>query len=146
MFDVFVAYHSDDRNAVLDICHLLRSQGVFPWVDIEQIRPGAWVQHEIRTAIQATRRAMICVGASGIGPWQTLEIQAMVDRCVAGEFWLIPVLLPGLSALPAELLFLRPLNFVCFERSVFEAWPLHLLTWGITGERSPRPRPHQIRA
>jgi hypothetical protein len=83
---------------------------------------------------------MICVGTHGLGPWQTVEVQAMVDRCVAGEVRLIPVLLPGLDVLPEDLLFLRPLNFVCFARSVFEAEPLRLLTWGITGERIPPPR------
>lgn len=139
MFDVF-AYHSSDRNAILDICRILRSLGVCPWVDIEQLRPGAWVQQEIQSAIHTTRCAMICVGTHGLGPWQTVEVQAMVDRCVAGEVRLIPVLLRGLDVLPEDLLFLRPLNFVCFERSVFEAEPLRLLTWGITGELIPPSR------
>ena len=139
MFDVFVAYHSSDRKTILDVCRILRSQGVLPWVDIEQLRPGAWVQHEIRSAIYTTRSAIVCVGMHGLGPWQTLEVQAMIERCVAGEVRLIPVLLPGLDALPDELLFLRPLNFVRFERSVFEAEPVRLLIWGITGERSSLP-------
>jgi len=137
MFDVFVAYHSSDRNAILDMCRILRWHGVRPWVDLEQVRPGAWVQHEIRAAIGTTRRAIICVGAHGLGPWQTLEIHAMIDRCVAGEVLLIPVLLPGLDVLPDELLFLRPLNLVRFERSVFEREPVRQLVWGITGERAP---------
>jgi hypothetical protein len=103
---------------------------------VEQLSPGAWAQHEIRSAIHTTGRALICVGAHGLGPWQTLEIHAMLDRCVASEVWLIPVLLPGLATLPDELLFLRPLNFVRFERSAFEAAPVRQLVWGITGDRT----------
>lgn len=140
MFDVFVAYHSGDRDAVLDICDILRWQGVSPWIDVEQLRPGAWVQHEIRAAIRGTGRALICVGAHGVGPWQTLEIHAMLDLSLAGEVRLIPVLLPGVTALPDELLFLRPLNFVRFEHSVFETEPVRQLIWGITGDQPPAPR------
>jgi len=61
----------------------------------------------------------------------------MIDRCVAGEVRLIPVLLPGLDVLPDELLFLRPLNLVRFERSVSEREPVRQLVWGITGDRTP---------
>lgn len=140
MFDVFVSHHSGDRNVALDLCEMLRTQGINPWIDHEQLRPGAWVQHDIRSAINATPCALICLGPRGLGPWQTLEIDALVERCVAGETRLIPTLLPGVSALPDELLFLRPLNFVRFGRSVFEVEPLRELVWGITGERIPMPR------
>lgn len=59
-----------------------------------------------------------------MGRWQKLEVSAFIDRCVADQVRVLPVLLPGVSELPEDLLFLWQFNFVQFRQSVFEKEPL----------------------
>lgn len=134
-FDVFIAHSTDDRPAVLELCRALRRHGVTPWVDVEQIQPGTWIQDGMEAAIRSVRTAAVLLGPRGIGPWQRIEIRAFTERWVEEGIPVIPVLLPGRPRLPTELLFLRQLNLVHFEQTVTEDAPLRRLIWGITGER-----------
>ncbi|GHH34699.1 hypothetical protein GCM10017774_19090 [Lentzea cavernae] len=132
-FDVFLAYNSADLPAVLAVCTALRDQGIKPWIDIERVRPGTWVQDAIEEAIHSTRTAVVFLGEGGTGRWQRLEIRAFVERCATDGIPLVPVLLPGADRLPVELVMLRQLNLVQFKESVHDQEALRRLRWGITG-------------
>lgn len=134
-FDVFFAHHSTDRAAVLQICRTLRHNGIYPWVDVEQVQPGTWFQDAIQSAIRTVRSAAIVLGEDGLGPWQRLEVRTFVERCVMAGIPVVPVLLPGLSRIPDDLPFLRELHHVRFERTLVEEPALRQLVWGVTGVR-----------
>ena len=51
------------------------------------------------------RTAVVFVGPKGLGPWQKLEVRAFIDRCVAGQVHVLPVLLPDVPTLQ-----LRPVS------------------------------------
>lgn len=138
LFDVFLAYNSHDISEVLEICGVLRQDGIRPWIDVEQVRPGTWAQDAIQQAIRAVRTAAVFLGPRGTGRWQMLEIRVFVERCTTEELPVVPVLLPGVPEPPPELMVLRQLNYVRFEHSVREHGPLQRLCWGITGTAGGR--------
>ena len=133
-FDVFLAYHSEDKDAVRQLADHLRSNGINPWVDDEQIPPGRWFQDAIEHAIGAVKSAAIVLGPTGLGRWQLVELKAFTEECVERAMPVIPVLLPGTRA-PKELRFLRQLTWVEFVDSVDDEGALQRLVWGITGAR-----------
>lgn len=138
-FDVFIAHNADDAPVVLEVCRILRHHGLRPWVDMEQIQPGTWVQEGLEAAIRAVKTAAVFLGPQGVGRWQMLETRALTERCVNENIPVIPVLLPGRDVLPCELIFLQQLHLVRFEETIHDAIALNRLMWGITGElHSPR--------
>jgi hypothetical protein len=134
-FDVFLAHNSQDKPAILRLGNQLRSQGIYPWIDEEQIPPGRWFQDVIQSAVRNVKAAAIVIGGSGVGKWEALELRAFVSRCVEHDIPLIPVLLPGASSIPDDLIFLRELNFVKFTDDVTEKDSISKLVWGITGKK-----------
>ncbi|MFI6099910.1 toll/interleukin-1 receptor domain-containing protein [Lentzea sp. NPDC051213] len=134
-FDVFLVYNTSDLAEVLEISGALRLRGIRPWIDVEQVRPGTWVQDAIQAAVRASRAAAVFLGPRGAGRWQRLEILAFVERCTVEEIPVVPVLLPGVPEVPSELVLLRQLNHVRFRKSVHEPDSLDRLCWGITGDR-----------
>ncbi len=138
-FDIFLAHNSNDRALVLQLGDVLRSRDILPWIDVEQVAPGRWFQEVLQSAIRRIKSAAIVVGKSGLGKWQAMELRTFMSRCVEQGIPVIPVLLPGVNAIPNELLFLRELNPVAFVRHVDEEDVLSRLAWGISGKRaSPR--------
>jgi hypothetical protein len=134
-FDVFLAHNSQDKELVLRLGQQLRNRGVYPWIDVEQIPPGRWFQDVIQSAVRSVKTAAIVIGSAGIGRWQVLELRAFVSRCVEKGIPLIPVLLPGVTAIPDDLGFLRELNLVKFANEITEEEGISRLVWGITGEK-----------
>ena len=67
--------------------------------------------------------------------WQALELRAFGSQCVERQIPVIPVLLPGVTEIPENLVFLRELNWVSFHRSPDEEEPLDRLVWGIIGRK-----------
>lgn len=135
LFDVFLAHHSLDKADVLMISNALRSKGIYPWIDVEQIPPGKWFQDIIQSAVTKVKAAAVFIGPQGIGKWQALEIRSFLTRCVESDIPLIPVLLPGVKKIPDSLPFLRELNYVQFENNINEEQSLMRLAWGITGRQ-----------
>lgn len=132
-FDVFMAHNSQDRLDVLSIANRLRSRGIYPWIDIENMRPGTWVQDSLQTALSRCRSAAVFIGPHGIGKWEMAELRTLITRCVELTLPLIPVLLPQVNSIPPDLLFLGELEFVHFMRDVNDESALSKLMWGITG-------------
>ena len=132
-FDVFLAHNSEDRPSVLRLAENLRSFGINPWVDDEQIPPGRWFQDAIEAAIGRVGAAAIVIGPSGLGRWESVELKAFVAECVESGLPVIPVLLPE-AKVPKELKILKQLRWVRFEDDVDEERGLEQLRWGITGK------------
>jgi hypothetical protein len=135
-FDVFMAHHSSDKKSVLSICRSLRSRGIYPWVDVEQIQPGTWFQDAIESAIRKMRSAAIVLGNEGVGQWQKIEIRTFINQCIDRNIPVIPVLLPSLAEIPEDLPFMRQLSHVKFSETVQDEEALQRLAWGITGTGS----------
>ena len=72
-------------------------------------------------------------GASGIGPWQQMEIDAFIRQFVKRNCPVIPVLLADAAATPNLPFVLDGLTWVDFRRT--DPDPLDQLIWGITGDR-----------
>jgi hypothetical protein len=110
---------------------------LYPWLDREQIPPGRSFQDEIQKALPAVRSMTVFLGPAGVGPWEAWELRVMISQCVETGKPVIPVLLPGVSGFPPNLLFLKEMTGVAFREHVEEAEPLAHLVWGITGVRPP---------
>jgi hypothetical protein len=134
-FDVFLAYKTADKPHIVKLADLLRERSLNPWLDKEQIPPGRWFQDVIQAAIPKVKAAAICIGTSGLGRWQTLELRAFIGECVETQIPVIPVLLPGVADVPGDLRFLKEMSHVRFIRSLEETSALDDLVWAITGKR-----------
>ena len=134
-FDVFMAHNSRDRDAVLSITVALRARGVYPWIDVEQLPPGRWVQDALQIAIPRCRSAAVFFGPHGLGPTQKVELRSCITRCIESDIPVIPVLLPTVAEIPPELIFLRELGPVRFVRGLDDEDALSRLVWGITDEK-----------
>jgi hypothetical protein len=89
----------------------------------------------IQAIIPKVRAAAIIFGQHGLGRWQELELRAFISQCVERGLSLIPVLLPGVADVPAELAFTREAHFVRFVERLDEREAFNALAWGITGIR-----------
>ncbi len=135
-FDVFLAHNSQDKPQVRMIADQLKQRGLKPWLDEEQITPGSSFQYEIQQAIPQVKSAAIFIGIKGLGRWQVLELESLVQQCVETNIPIIPVLLPDVSAIPDNLHFLRRYRLVIFSHDVANDEALDLLKWGITRRRT----------
>lgn len=135
MFDVFLAHNSQDKSQVRVIAKELRQRGLSLWLDEEQIPPGRPFQDMIQQAIPSSRSAAVFIGQLGLGKWQTMELRALISKCVETNIPVIPVLLPGVDEFPEHLIFLKELNWISFANSINDVDALNRLEWGITGQR-----------
>jgi hypothetical protein len=133
-FDVFLAHNTKDKPDILKINDYLLKKGIYSWIDVEQIPPGRWFQDVIQAIIPKIKSAAIFIGKHGIGRWQAVELRSFISQCVERDMPVIPVLLPGVTQMPDELVFLKELGFIQFEKSIDELSCLENLIWGVTGE------------
>jgi len=133
-YDVFLAHNSADKPQVEIIGQALKGRGLNPWLDTEQIPPGRWFQDVIQQAIRQVKSAAVVIGQQGLGRWQIMELRAFIAQCVERRIPVIPVLLPGVTEIPAELVFLNELNWVKFSNYIEDTAALDNLQWGITGK------------
>jgi hypothetical protein len=68
IFDVFLCHNSEDKPAVREIAQKLVREGIKPWRDEWEIRPGTSWQSALEEQIGSIKSAAIFVGDSGIGP------------------------------------------------------------------------------
>ena len=134
-FDVFLAHNSQDKPQVRAIAKKLKRRGLKVWLDEEQIPPGRSFQDAIQQAIQNVKCAAIFIGIEGLGKWQILEYRSLISRFVDASIPVIPVLLPGVDAIPEHLLFLRELNWVNFSKGIDNVEALDQLESGIRQQK-----------
>jgi hypothetical protein len=132
IFDVFLCHNSEDKPAVREIAQMLVKEGVKPWLDEEQIRPGTSWQIALGQQIESIKSAAVFVGESGLGPWQGHEMQSFLTRFVNRKCAVIPVILPSTKVTPELPWPLENLHRVDFR---IDSYPLQRLIWGITGKR-----------
>ena len=79
---------------------------------------------------------MVVVGSDGIGPWEDMEIQAVLAEFVGRNVPVIPVLLWGAPRKPLLPLFLRRFTWVDLRGGLSEQG-IDLLVWAIRGKKRP---------
>ncbi|MGB3655784.1 MAG: GUN4 domain-containing protein [Rivularia sp. (in: cyanobacteria)] len=130
-FDVFLCHNSKDKLEVKQIAEQLKQQGLKPWLDEWEFRPGSIWQEELERQIENNKSVAVFVGSSGLGPWQEQEIYAFLRECVRRKCPVIPVLLPTAPQQPQLPIFLSGYMWVDFRQPQPE--PMGQLIWGITG-------------
>jgi TIR domain len=93
---IFLCHSSSDKDAVRDLYRRLRQEGLWPWLDEEDILPGQNWDAEIRRAISTSRQVLVCLSRSSVNKrgYVQKEIKQALD--VADEqpedsIFLIPV-------------------------------------------------------
>ena len=92
-FDVFLCHNGQDKPAVREIAKKLAKEGIKPWLDEDEIRPGTSWQPALGEQIKNINSAAVFVGDSGIGPWQDEEIQALLSQFMKRKCPVIPTVL-----------------------------------------------------
>jgi hypothetical protein len=78
---VFLCHASEDKGVVRGLCARLRSQGVDPWLDEEQILPGQEWEYEIDNAVRNCDVVLVCLSQHSINKsgYVQKEIKAVLD-------------------------------------------------------------------
>ncbi|MEH2180038.1 GUN4 domain-containing protein [Nostoc sp.] len=134
-FDVFLCHNSKDKPEVIEIAHELTRQGIKPWLDKWELRPGLAWQSLLEEQIENIKSAAVFVGSSGFGPWQSQEMRAFLNEFVERGCPVIPVLLENTPQQPKLPIFLRGHTWVDFRT---DTDAMERLIWGITGKRPER--------
>jgi hypothetical protein len=134
-FDVFLCYNDEDKIEMRAIDEYLKQEGIYPWLDEEQLRPGIPWQRELEKQIDKVKSVAVFVGKDGIGPWQRMEMEGFLRRFVERDepCPVVPVILPDSENTPELPIFLRGMTWVDFRKIVPD--PMKQLIWGITGRR-----------
>ena len=132
-FDVFLCHNSQDKTEVKAIGERLKEEGLLPWLDEWEFRPGLPWQKTLENQIEQIKSAAVFIGSNGIGPWQDMEIDAFLRMFVKRQAPVIPIILNGCEDIPKLPLFLEGMMWVDFRKS--EPDPLEQLLWGITGKK-----------
>lgn len=131
-FDVLLSYNSKDSERVETIANQLKDNGLAPWLDKWELRPGLpWIP-SWEEAIEKTKSAAIFFGKEGLAPWQQMGRFALLNELTERNCPVIPIFL---ETAPADLklpLSLKVMPSVDFRKK--DPDPLERLIWGITGE------------
>lgn len=132
-FDVFLCHNSGDKPAIREINAKLKEQGLYPWLDEEQLQPGLPWQRTLEEQIGTIKSAAVFVGENGHGPWQDMEINAFLREFVSRDIPVIPVILADCLETPDLPIFLHSMTWVDFRKANPD--PMQQLIWGITGKK-----------
>lgn len=132
-FHVFLCHNSTDKEAVMKIARELRRRKLRPWLDVCELQPGLRWQPELEKLIATIASAAVFVGPSGIGPWQDMEIEAILRQFAERKCPVIPVILTNVTGQPKLPLFLQGQTWVDFRR--LDPDPLDQLVFGVKGVR-----------
>jgi hypothetical protein len=138
-FDVFLSHNSKDKPAVRELKRALADRDVSAWLDADELQPGLTWQNGLQRGIINSRSVAVCLGASGMGPWQSEEMQAALTIAAQQQIPVIPVVLPGAPEKPELQIFLANRTWVDL-REGFTDENIGRLIWGITGQK-PAPPP-----
>ena len=133
IFDVFLCHNSEDKPAVREIAQKLVKEGIKPWLDEEQIRPGTSWQTALGEQIESIKSAAVFVGDSGIGPWQNRGDSGFSQ----------PIRKAEMSRYSGDLAFCHNNAGAALDAGESslrrfpgtDSQPLKRLIWGITGQK-----------
>ncbi|MGO9515667.1 MAG: TIR domain-containing protein [Candidatus Korobacteraceae bacterium] len=134
-YDVFLCHNSKDKEKVKAIGKRLKENGILPWLDVWDVRPGARWQDVLEQQLKSIKSVAVFIGPSGSGPWQDLEIQRILQHFAKHRQPIIPVILEGRKGRPQFPGFLSLWHVVDMRQD--EPDPIEQLIWGITGEKKP---------
>jgi hypothetical protein len=132
-YDVFLCHNSKDKPQVMAIGERLKERGILPWLDVWAIPPGRRWQKELQKQIKSIKSAAVFIGPKGPGPWQELEVEALLQQLAKRGRSIIPVILPGRAGLPRFPAFLSLWQVVDMRQR--DPDPFEQLLWGITGQK-----------
>jgi hypothetical protein len=131
-FDTFLCHSFEDKALVKRIGRQLRRNGVSPWLDEWELRPGIPWQRSLEEECLRIPSAVIFIGSSGVRPWQRLEYEAFLREFVRRGCAVVPVILPNAPTIPDLPVFLKGMTWVDFRRK--HPNPLRQLLWSrVTG-------------
>lgn len=131
-YDVYLCYNSRDKAKVAAIGEQLKERGLLPWLDIWEVRPGIRWQEELHRKLRSIKSVAVFIGPRGMGPWQELEVESILQSFARRKRPIIPVILTGRTGTPRLPPFLSSWHAVDMRRT--DRDPLELLVWGITGD------------
>ena len=132
-YDVYISYNQADITEVMDIAQKIKAQGLLPWLDVQEVRPGKEKIRLQEEQMQTIPVAAIFVGQHKIKGEQELETHSFIKQFIKRDIPVIPVILLGAPEDPELPPFLSNFLEVNFHRPIPE--PMGQLIWGITGER-----------
>lgn len=135
-FDVFICYNSKDISFVRETAEQLKGNGISPWFDEWNLRPGVQWQAELEKQIEKINSVAVFIGEHGNGPWQNLEVRSFLIEFVHRKVPVIPVILPNVKTKVKLPVFLSTFQRVDFRNKYPD--PLEQLIWGITGKHIHR--------
>ena len=125
-YDLFMCYDHADIFALKKLAVTLQLRGVLPWLDKWEERAEPLAQDMGRIKAVA-----VCVGQSGISPWQDTALGALLHEFMRRGCPVIPVMLPDCKHIPDLPDFLAGMKWVDFRRR--DPNPFKLLVGQITG-------------
>src|SRR5947208_497611 len=117
----------------MDIGNKLKAQGILPWFDLLEVRPGTPELRKQEEQIERIPSAAVFVGQHKIVDKQELQMYSFIGQFFEREIPVIPVIL---SRAPKDLKlppYLGNFSQIDFRRLVPE--PMGQLLFGITGKR-----------
>lgn len=133
-YDVFLCHNTKDKQAVIKLGEQLKERGILPWLDIWEIRPGIRWQKELQRTIRSIKSAAVFIGPRSVGPWQELEVEAILREFAKRNRPIIPVIMKARKGRPRLPAFLDSWQLVDMRKP--DPDPFEQLVWGITGEKS----------
>jgi len=96
-YDVFLCYNAQDKPAIRKIDEALRSRGITPFLDERDMQPFVPFLDQIEDVVLKVNCVTVFVGPSGVGPWQDLEIKAILGERARRKIrtGLVPIRITG---------------------------------------------------
>lgn len=121
---IFISYASPDRARVLPFHDALKAGGFDVWMDVSRIKPGQPWDFEIKRALNRAALIIVFISVNSISRrgYIQREIRIALDKAMerlAGDIYLIPVLLDDDATVPDELKhlqFVRAADHDCVAR------------------------------
>ncbi|MCG8316254.1 MAG: toll/interleukin-1 receptor domain-containing protein, partial [Pseudomonadales bacterium] len=111
--DLFICYNSKDFENVRFIAKELELRDVNVWYD-RRLLPGDSVQSVLAKQLREAKAVLILLGADGLGAWQNIEINLVLQQAVECNVRVIPGILPNFTD-PSPPGFLNTYQYVDFR-------------------------------
>lgn len=138
--DVFLSHNGKDKPAVRELADELRARGLEVWLDEDSLLPGTPWKKALEEVIATAGAGAVLVGRDGLGPWEDLEMEALLTQFVTRNLRVVPVLLPGAPEEPELPLFLREFTWSDLRAGLTPTAVLRLVD-GIRSQQPAAPGP-----
>jgi hypothetical protein len=147
-YDVFLSYSNEDCTTVSRLALALEELGLRVWFDQNVLPPGVPWQRELVEGVEKSLATAICIGPSGVGKWQRVEMETAIQKQIEYQHRVIPVILPEVDKDAVKLpVLLKRNTWVVLSDYLEDRATLERLYWGITGKKldgTPQPKPSHV--